>query len=157
MQKQQADGMGLDPSSSKRIPKPEDGVMVFDGGCNLCSRSVRTVAAMDREGLIRFAATQSPTGRALCLRHGIDPDDPTTFLFMDHGRALRSSEAMLAIAARLPRPWRWLGVARIVPRPVRDAAYGWLARNRYRLFGRRNACTLPAPGLAARFVDRPES
>ena len=134
-------------------PDVPDALVVFDGVCNLCSATVRTIAAMDRDGVIAFTPVQSAYGRKLCRRAGVDPDAPSTFLFFDHGRAKKSSEAALALAARLPAPWPALRLLAIVPRPLRDAAYGVVARNRYRVFGRRRACLRPDAALAGRFVE----
>jgi predicted DCC family thiol-disulfide oxidoreductase YuxK len=131
--------------------------MVFDGVCNFCSGTVRLITLMDHDGLIRFSAIQSPYGRALCSEAGVDPDDPTTFLFFDRGRPLEATDAMAALLARLKAPWRWFRVVLIVPRPVRDGLYRLVATNRYRLFGKRSVCMVPTPGLRARFIDEPPS
>ena len=135
-----------------RIGEP-DGVMVFDGACNLCAFAVQLVIQMDSCGVIRFTAAQSAYGRALCELHGVNPDHPSTFLFFDRGHPRQASDAALAVVARMPRPWRWLRVIAVVPAPIRDAAYRWTAQNRYRLFGRRTICLVPTPQLNARFVD----
>ncbi|GGB06386.1 thiol-disulfide oxidoreductase [Brucella endophytica] len=127
--------------------------MVFDGFCAFCSAQVQFVLRIDCAGAIRFTTIQSPYGRLLAARFDIDPDDPSTFLFFDHGQALQASEAVIAMLGRLPPPLRWLRFIRVVPRPIRDAAYRWIARNRYRLFGRRAACMVPPPHVRARFVD----
>ena len=128
--------------------------MVFDGVCNFCSSTVRLVMRMDRHGVIRFTAMQTPYGQGLCRANGIDPADPSTFLFFAHGRALEGSDAMLAMVARLPRPWRWLVWLRLIPRAPRDAVYRWTARHRYRLLGKRQTCMVPAPAVRARFIDQ---
>ena len=129
-----------------------DGLWLFDGVCNFCSGSVRIALAFDRAGVLRFTPVQSPYGRALAIKAGLDPDAPNTFLFFDHGRALEASDAVLALTRRLPAPWRWLGVLRIVPRAIRDAAYRWIARNRYRLLGKRSVCMVPGAEVRARFI-----
>jgi predicted DCC family thiol-disulfide oxidoreductase YuxK len=130
-----------------------DGLMLFDGLCNFCSTSVKLALALDRRGVIRFCPIQSPYGRALATRHGLDPDDPSTFVFFDAGVPKLRSTGALALAARLPAPWRQLGaVAGLIPRGWRDGLYDWIAANRYRLFGRRTACRLPTPAERARFV-----
>jgi predicted DCC family thiol-disulfide oxidoreductase YuxK len=110
---------------------------LFDGVCNLCSGSVRAVMAIDRKGLIAFAPIQSAQGRQLALDHGIDPDQPTSFLFLDDGQALEKSTAILALLRRLGAPWSWLAIVGLLPRSWRDRAYDWLATNRYRLMGKR--------------------
>jgi len=132
-----------------------DGLMVFDGLCHLCSSLVKMALMMDRAGVVRFTSMQSPYGRSLCAQNGIDPDGPTTFLFFEKGEALRASSAMLAIFARMPRPWRWLGLFGVLPVAWRDGAYHWIARNRYAFFGRRRDCLMPTAALRTRFVDLP--
>ncbi|MEO8115815.1 MAG: DCC1-like thiol-disulfide oxidoreductase family protein [Phenylobacterium sp.] len=128
---------------------------MFDGVCNFCSGSVRVALALDRRGALRFTPLQSPYGRALAVQAGLDPDAPNTFLFFDRGRALEASDAVLGLIGRLPAPWRWLGVLRWIPKGARDAAYGWIARNRYRLLGRRRTCMIPSPEVRARFILDP--
>jgi predicted DCC family thiol-disulfide oxidoreductase YuxK len=140
------------------MTQPElDGIWLFDGVCNFCSGSVRLTLALDRSGELRFTPIQSPYGRMLAQRYGIDPDAPNTFLFLDHGVARGESDAVLALARRLPAPWRWAVALKIVPKGLRDAAYGWLARNRYRLMGKRATCMVPAPEVRARFIFDPPS
>ena len=135
-------------------PQP---LWLFDGVCNLCSGSVRTVLAIDRKGLIHFTPIQSAYGRQLALAHGIDPERPTSFLFLDAGRALAKSAAILALLRRLGSPWSWLAVIGVLPEAWRDAAYDWLAANRYRLMGKRATCMLPTPEQRARFIVEPPS
>jgi predicted DCC family thiol-disulfide oxidoreductase YuxK len=135
-----------------QFPEP---LWLFDGVCNLCSGSVRMVLAIDRKGLIRFTPIQSDYGRRLARQHGIDPDQPTSFLFLDGGRALDKSAAILALLRRLGAPWSWLAVIGALPRPRLDAGYDWLAANRYRLMGKRASCLLPTPEHRARFVLEP--
>ncbi|WP_215907034.1 thiol-disulfide oxidoreductase DCC family protein [Phreatobacter aquaticus] len=127
--------------------------MVFDGLCGFCSDSVRMVLKMDARGIVSFTPIQSPYGRLLCTRYGLDPDDPSTFLFIDRGRLHVESNAILALMARMQRPWRWLAYLSVVPRSWRDAAYRTIARNRYRLRGRLAACMVPDAALRARFIE----
>ncbi|MBO9709922.1 MAG: thiol-disulfide oxidoreductase DCC family protein [Caulobacter sp.] len=131
---------------------PAEPLWLFDGVCNLCSSSVQAVLALDRKGLIRFTPIQSDYGRALARAHGIDPDRPTSFLFLDQGRALSKSAAVLALLRRLGAPWSWLAILGALPEAWRDAAYDWLAANRYRLMGKRATCMVPTPEQRARFV-----
>jgi predicted DCC family thiol-disulfide oxidoreductase YuxK len=134
--------------------------MLFDGLCNLCSTTVNVALALDRRGVIRFCPIQSPYGRALAERHGLDPDDPTTFVFFDVGVPKQRSTGALALAARLAPPWPQLAaVLPVIPRAWRDGVYDWVAANRYRLFGRRTTCRLHTPAERSRFVtelDTPE-
>jgi predicted DCC family thiol-disulfide oxidoreductase YuxK len=133
-------------------PEP---LWLFDGVCNLCSGSVRAVLAIDRKGLVRFTPIQSTYGRQLAQAHGIDPDQPTSFLFLDGGRALGKSAAILALLRRLGAPWSWLAIVGVLPEAWRDAGYDWLAANRYRLMGKRKTCMLPTPAQKARFILEP--
>jgi predicted DCC family thiol-disulfide oxidoreductase YuxK len=130
-------------------PEP---LWLFDGVCNLCSGSVQAVLAIDRKGLVRFTPIQSAYGRKLALDHGIDPDQPTSFLFLDDGQALEKSAAILALLRRLGAPWSWLAVTGVLPEAWRDRAYDWLAANRYRLMGQRATCMLPTPEQRSRFI-----
>ena len=134
------------------VPGP---LWLFDGVCNLCSGSVRMVLAIDRKGLIRFTPIQSDYGRRLARQHGIDPDQPTSFLFLDGGQALKKSAAVLALLRRVGAPWSWLVVIDVLPRSWLDGAYDWLAANRYRLMGKRATCMLPTPEQRARFILEP--
>jgi predicted DCC family thiol-disulfide oxidoreductase YuxK len=143
------------PSSGSTLAP--DGLMVFDGVCNFCSATVRLVTLMDLDGLIRFSAVQSTYGQLLCRQAGVDPADPTTFLFFDQGRPLQATDAMAALVTRLKAPWRWFRFITAVPRPLRDGLYRLVAKNRYRLFGKRTVCMVPSPHLRARFIDEPPS
>lgn len=129
-----------------------DGLMLFDGVCHLCDGTVRTVLRLDRKGAIRFTPIQSPYGRALALAHGIDPEAPESFLFFDQGRPLRRTAAIAALLRRLDPPWRWLAFVERLPRGPADAVYDWIARNRYRLLGRRTHCRVPTAEQRARFM-----
>lgn len=130
----------------------EDGLMLFDGVCALCDGTVRTVLRLDREGAIGFTPIQSPYGRVLAGRHGLDPDKPVSFLFLDNGRPLTKTAAIGALLRRLPAPWRWLAVIERLPRRPMDAVYDCVAANRYRLTGRRDRCRVPTPEQRGRFV-----
>jgi predicted DCC family thiol-disulfide oxidoreductase YuxK len=141
--------------SRNEAEETPDGLWVYDGVCRFCSGSVRLALALDRKGVVRFTPVQSPYGRRLLEQAGLDPEAPTSFLFFDRGRALSKSDAALALASRLPAPWRALGGLRLLPRSWRDGAYDWIARNRFRLLGRRRTCFLPSPDQRARFILEP--
>ena len=128
-------------------------VIVFDGVCALCSRWVRFLLRFDRTGRYRFAAMQGAQGRALLQQHGLDPDDPLSFLLVEQGRAWSDTDAIVRVLAGLGGAWKLAHVLRVVPRAWRDRAYCALARNRYRWFGRHDQCFLPTPVQAKRFLD----
>jgi predicted DCC family thiol-disulfide oxidoreductase YuxK len=127
-------------------------IVVFDGVCPLCSANARFILRHDRRRRFRLASMQSEAGAALYRRFGIDPADPETLILVDGDRALRDSDAVLAIWSGLGWPWRAFAAARLVPAALRDPLYRWVARNRYRLFGRRETCWLPGPEHSGRFL-----
>ena len=125
-------------------------VILFDGVCNLCQASVTWVIARDRAEVFRFASLQSAAAREL-LRGVTVPD---SVVLVDEAGVHTRSAAALRIARRLGFPWAMLGwVGAVLPRFLRDAVYDWVARNRYAWFGKQDACLLPTPALAARFLD----
>ena len=117
--------------------------IVFDGHCHICSGWARFLSRHEVEPPFQLIAMQSAAGRELLTQHGIDPDDPATFLVLDRGHRFERSDAAIHIVAALGGLWRAAHAARIVPRGWRDALYQLLARNRYRWFGRRSTCYLP--------------
>jgi predicted DCC family thiol-disulfide oxidoreductase YuxK len=127
-------------------------LIVYDGVCVLCSRSIRFVAAHDPAGRFCFVPLQSRFGHHLAQQHGISVDQPETFVAIVDGVASFRSEAVLAIAARL-EGLRWTKVLRIVPRAVRDVIYDSVARNRYRWFGRYDRCEVPSAALRSRVIE----
>jgi predicted DCC family thiol-disulfide oxidoreductase YuxK len=126
------------------MPRPDSTarIIVFDGFCHVCSGWVRFLS---RHGTadVQHIPMQSPEGQALLLEHGIDPQDPATFLVLDQGRPFTDSEAAIHTLTALGGLWRLSEAARLVPKGWRDALYRLLARNRYRWFGRRSTCYLP--------------
>jgi len=127
-------------------------ILLFDGVCNLCSGVVRFVIRHDPRGRFRFAALQSEPGRRLLVQHGLPADAFDTFVLIEGARCFTRSDAALELAHRLGGAWRGLAWLRFVPRPLRDAAYGVVVRNRYRWFGRSESCMVPTPDLARRFL-----
>jgi predicted DCC family thiol-disulfide oxidoreductase YuxK len=130
----------------------EPPILLFDGVCNLCSRAVQFVIRHDPAGRFRFAALQSPAGQRLLVEHGLPADTLDTFVLIEGARCFTRSDAAIELARRLDGAWRWLRLAAVVPRPIRDWAYGVLVRNRYRWFGRRESCMVPTPELSQRFL-----
>lgn len=127
-------------------------IVVFDGVCALCSGWVRFLLRHDRRAGFRFAAMQDPVGRELLRAHGLDPDDPVSFLLVDGASAWHDSAAVIEVLRRLGGGWRLATGLRLIPRRLRDAGYRALARSRYRVFGRRATCMVPPPGTAHRFL-----
>ena len=130
----------------------EPPIVLFDGVCNLCNGSVQFLLKRDREGRFRFASLQSDAGRRLMAEHGLAVDSLSSVLLIEGGRVWQESSAALRIARHLPGAWKLLWIFAAVPRPLRDAVYRWIARNRYRWFGKTETCWLPTPELKARFL-----
>lgn len=126
--------------------------VLFDGVCNLCNASVLFVIDRDPGGRFRFAPLQSDEGRAVLREHGFAGGDLSSVVLVERGRVYTRSAAALRIARRLTGAWPLLYALVAVPRPLRDAVYDWVARNRYRWFGREAACRMPTPELRRRFL-----
>jgi len=129
-------------------------VIVFDGVCLLCSRWVDFILQHDRDGHFRLAAMQGKHGSRLLLAHGLSPDDPSSFLLVQSDRGYTDTDAIIRVLRELGHGWGLASeLLRVVPKLLRDPAYRWIARHRYRLFGRRELCRLPDAAYAARFLD----
>jgi predicted DCC family thiol-disulfide oxidoreductase YuxK len=131
---------------------PDDNVILFDGVCVFCSRWIRFVATRDVGKRFRFTPIQSAYGTRLARTFGIDPDDPDTNAVIHGGRAHLKSDAALTVLSTLPG-WGWSRALFLVPKPLRDAVYGLVARNRYRIFGKYDACFVPDAEMRARVME----
>jgi predicted DCC family thiol-disulfide oxidoreductase YuxK len=131
---------------------PDDDVILYDGVCVFCSRWIRFVAARDKARRFRFTAIQSGYGTRLAQAFGIDPADPDTNAVIHGGVAYLKSDAALTVLGALPG-WSWTRALRAVPKPVRDAVYNLVARNRYRIFGKYEACFVADAGFADRIME----
>lgn len=133
-------------------------LLLYDGVCGLCNRVVRFVLRHDTGGRFRFLALQDPLAEAILARHEIRAADLASVAllvepFAASERLCLRSEAVVEVLARLGGGWRVLAaMLRIAPRPLRDFAYGWIARWRYRIFGRFDACPIPPEGWRERFL-----
>jgi predicted DCC family thiol-disulfide oxidoreductase YuxK len=132
----------------------EKKIILFDGVCNLCNGAVQFVIKRDNKDIFRFAALQSPVGKTLVKERGIDTEKTDSILLIEPGIAYYAkSEAALRIAKNLSGGWPLLGIFLGIPPGFRDMIYDWIARNRYRWFGKREACMVPGPDLTKKFLD----
>jgi predicted DCC family thiol-disulfide oxidoreductase YuxK len=131
---------------------PDDAVIVYDGVCIFCSRWVRFVAMRDVAKRFRFTAIQSDYGRRLAQALGIDTASPDTNAVVLNGQALFKSDAAIAVISSLPY-WHWARVLAFAPKPLRDAVYDLIARNRYRIFGTSSTCYLGDPSFKSRVLE----
>ena len=134
-------------------------VILFDGVCNLCNSTVQWVIKRDKEGRFDFATLQSDAARR-GLRRVMDEKEidalPDSIVLLDSDGVHVRSAATLRIMRGLGPRYALLRLGIVLPRPIRDAVYNLIARNRYRWFGRRDTCMTPTPDLAARFLDADE-
>jgi predicted DCC family thiol-disulfide oxidoreductase YuxK len=131
---------------------PSTAVIVFDGDCVFCQRSVRFIHRHDRALVFRFAARQSPAGQRLLADAGVHVAPNSMVLLDDRGAWLRS-DAVLRIAANLDTPWSLARVFLVVPRVVRDGVYRVVAAVRHRISRRLPACERPDASLRARLLE----
>lgn len=128
-------------------------VLLFDGVCNLCNTSVKWVLLRDKKGEFKFAAIQSEAGQSLLKSFGLENQPLESVILISGRQAYIKSDAAIKVASKLGGIWTIALVFRLVPRPVRDAIYDWVAKNRYRWFGKQEQCLLPQPEWKDRFLN----
>jgi predicted DCC family thiol-disulfide oxidoreductase YuxK len=131
---------------------PDDDVILYDGVCIFCSRWIRFIAARDVKGQFRFTAIQSDYGQRLAQAFGIDPADPDTNAVIHGGTAYFKSDAALTVLSNLPG-WQLVHILRAFPKPLRDAVYNLVAKNRYRIFGKYDVCFLGDASFRSRVLE----
>jgi len=127
-------------------------VLLFDGQCNLCNASVQWVLLRDHKALFRFAALQSPAGQALLQAHGLAGKQFDSVVLITPEKAYTHSDAPLEALRRLGGGWQVLAALRFLPASLRNGVYRWVARNRYRWFGKQESCLMPQPEWKSRFL-----
>ena len=129
-------------------------IILFDGTCNFCSRWVHFIIRHDNEGKIHFAAMQSDAGKKILNEHNLSHlvNSMDTFIFIDHGKIYSRSSAGLRIAKYLDGGWKFFSVFLIVPPFLRDAVYNFIAKNRYKWWGKRKECMVPNEDVKKRFI-----
>ena len=134
-------------------------IILYDGVCGLCNRLVQFLLKHDKQGRLRFAALQSDFAEKVLRRHGIDAKDLDTVQVIENyeqpgERVLQRSDAILRAGRELGGVWgASSSIAKIIPRPLRDLVYRFVATNRYRMFGKYDTCMLPDPDQRSRFLD----
>ena len=136
------------PGMDREMDHP---IVFFDGVCNLCNGFIDFLVSHDRARALRYASLQGKTSRELL---GIDIGrELSSVVLIENGKILRESDAVLRILSKLGGPWILAPGFKILPRALRDWAYRFVARNRYRWFGKRETCRLPSPEERALFLD----
>ena len=128
-------------------------IVVFDAQCLLCDGWVRFLLRHDHAARLRFASIQTETGRSLLAAANLRTDNLETLLLVDGERSWQHTAAILRVLHQLGWPWRVAWLLALVPAPLRDAVYRWVARRRYKLFGRSDVCLAPPADYAQRFIE----
>ena len=126
-------------------------VILFDGECNFCDSSVQFIIKNDPKGIFHFASLQSDTGQELLKKHHV-PSNIDSMILIEGNKVYYKSAAALRICRHLKGAWKLLYAFIIVPRPIRNVAYDFIAKNRYKWFGKKESCMLPSPSVRARFI-----
>jgi predicted DCC family thiol-disulfide oxidoreductase YuxK len=131
---------------------PDDDVILYDGVCIFCSRWIRFIVTQDKASRFRITQIQSAYGARLAKALGIDAGDPDTNAVVHGGVAWFKSDGALTVLSSLPG-WGWTRVFFVVPKPLRNAVYNLVAKNRYRIFGKYEACFVPDADMRARVLE----
>jgi len=126
-------------------------IVLFDGVCNFCNGTVNFIIARDSAGYFKFAPMQSEIGQELRAKCGVS-DEVDSIILIEDDTAYIYSSAALRIARRLGGMWPSVYILMAVPKPIRDFFYKLFARNRYRLFGKKDVCMVPTPEVRERFL-----
>lgn len=128
-------------------------VILFDGVCNLCNNSVQFVIKRDKKKQFYFTSLQSNAGQQLLKQYQLSPGKFDSFVLIENGKAYTRSTAALRVVKRLGGLLSFLYAFIIIPPFIRNAIYDYVARNRYKWFGKSESCMLPTPELRARFLQ----
>lgn len=128
-------------------------IVLFDGVCNLCNGAITFIIKRDKKDVFRYAPLQSKVGKELAAKHHIDLDKVDSIILVTEDKAYAKSTAALRIAKQLSKGWPLLAMFLILPKFLRDAVYDFIARNRYKWFGKKDACMIPTPELKRKFLD----
>lgn len=130
----------------------EKGIVLFDGVCNFCNSSVNFIIRKDNKDHFRFLPLQSEKGKSIVTRFKLDPENLQTVILLENGKIYTRSTAALRVVKRLRGGWKLMYAFVIVPPVVRDFFYNIIAKNRYRWWGKREACMVPTPRVKKKFL-----
>jgi predicted DCC family thiol-disulfide oxidoreductase YuxK len=131
----------------------ENPVILFDGVCNFCNGAINFVLKQDRKSVFRFAPLQSEAGRRLLQQYNLPTEEFESFVLIDQGKVYKKSNAALRVMNKLPWYWKESQIFRVIPTIFRDAIYDFIARNRYKWFGKKDQCMVPTAEMRSRFLD----
>ncbi|MBS1492428.1 MAG: thiol-disulfide oxidoreductase DCC family protein [Bacteroidetes bacterium] len=127
-------------------------IILFDGVCNFCDSSVNFIIDRDKKNIFKFAALQSEKGQEILEYFSLPKDDFDSFVFIENDKVFKKSSAALKIANKLGGIWKIFYPLIVVPKFLRDFFYSLIANNRYKLFGKKDACRIPTPELKQKFL-----
>ena len=127
-------------------------IILFDGVCNLCNRSVNFIISKDKKDVFRFATLQSEIGLSLISQHGINTTKTDSVILIDTNEYHERSSAILQIVKNLSGGYALLYFFIIVPKCIRDWGYDYIAKNRYKWYGKKDSCMVPTPELVSKFL-----
>jgi len=130
-----------------------DYLILFDGVCNFCNYWVRFALKRDEKQKLSFGTLQGNTAKKVLPLYGINEKELASVVFIEKEKVWQNSSAVLRICKHLSGAWKMFYVLMIIPTPIRDFVYRIIAQNRYRWFGKRESCMLPAASVKERFVD----
>ena len=127
-------------------------VILFDGVCNFCNAGVNFIIKQDKKKVFRFAALQSEAGQNFLQQFDLPKEGFDSFVLIDKGKAYKKSTAGIRVYGKLAWYWKWTQLFWIVPAFIRNAVYDFIARNRYKWFGKKESCMIPTPEVKSRFI-----
>ena len=130
----------------------ENAIILFDGVCNFCNGAINFVLKQDKKGVFRFAPLQSEAGQRLLKQYNLSTAEFDSFVLIDNGKIYKKSSASLRVMNKLPWYWKEAQLLRLIPTPFRDAIYDFIAKNRYKWFGKKEQCMIPTPEMRNRFL-----
>ena len=131
----------------------ESPVILFDGVCNFCNGAVNFIIQRDKKSLLKFAALQSEAGRKLLQRFNLPTDELSSIILIEDGNVYTQSSAALKLCKYLSGLWPLIYGFIIVPLFIRDGIYKWIAKNRYKWFGKKDHCMIPTQEVRTRFLQ----
>ena len=136
--------------------KEKQAILLFDGVCNLCNSYVQFLIKKDNRAIFSFASLQSEAAKELLEEFAMNPLRLDTVVMIKENQVFTHSDVAIEAGKMLGKGWQFLSILKVIPRPIRDYAYSWIAQNRYNWFGKKEFCMIPTPELEARFLDAPK-
>lgn len=128
-------------------------IILFDGVCNFCNGVINFIIRRDKERVFRYAALQSDAGQRLLRQYGLSPGKMDSFVLIEDGKAYQKSAAAFRLYPRLGGAWKLVKALGVLPRFLCDFGYDIIARNRYRWWGKKQACMVPTPDVRSLFLS----